>query len=156
MQSRRFHRVEGFTLVELVVVIVVLGLLAAFAVPRFLALNDKAEQSVVQSYIGTLRSARVLAYSDFLTHNALPGGYTGPQDFTLTNLVRCDGGAAEPRDPNTPGGHYADVASLRENLFSDPAATVCNGNSIQFVTKSGRTVTISGAGPITWSVVPAY
>jgi prepilin-type N-terminal cleavage/methylation domain-containing protein len=147
---------NGFTLVELVVVVVLLGVLAAFAVPRFLDLRGQAEKATIDSFIGSIKSARTLAFADFKTRGQLPSGYVGPQDFTLWNLVRCDSGEAEPRDPNQAGGHYIALGSLRSSLFQDPDQMACQGNTIQFVTKSGHAVTISGAGGVTWNASPGY
>jgi len=56
------HKQRGFTLIELVVVIVILGILAAFAVPRFMGLEDKARVATLTSMQGTLLSAATMAY----------------------------------------------------------------------------------------------
>lgn len=52
---------RGFTLIELVVVIVILGILAAFAVPRFMGLEGEARAAAVKNMGGTLLSAAAMA-----------------------------------------------------------------------------------------------
>ncbi len=54
---------QGFTLIELVVVITVLGILAAFAIPRFASLDAAARVSATNGLAGSIRSASALAHS---------------------------------------------------------------------------------------------
>jgi MSHA pilin protein MshA len=60
------RNVRGFTLIELVVVITILGILAAFAVPRFIALQAEARLASVRSLEGALRSAASMTHSMWL------------------------------------------------------------------------------------------
>lgn len=62
----------GFTLIELVTVIVILGILAAFAVPRFVNLSTEARISTVKGLAGSVRAASALAHAQ-----ALINGQTG-------------------------------------------------------------------------------
>ena len=48
--------IKGFTIVELVVVIILLGILAATALPRFMDVNDEAHQAVVEGVSGSLQT----------------------------------------------------------------------------------------------------
>lgn len=56
----------GFTLIELVVVITILGILAAFAVPRFASLEVEARAAATQSLAGSVRSGAALAHALWL------------------------------------------------------------------------------------------
>ncbi|QUM77421.1 type II secretion system protein [Moritella sp. 24] len=54
---------KGFTLIELVIVIIVLGILAAAAMPKFINLQDDAKTNVLNGVKGSMLSAIDIAYS---------------------------------------------------------------------------------------------
>ena len=57
------RRQSGFTLIELVIVIVVLGILAALAVPRFISLQREARIAVIDSLFNSVRSGSNIVYA---------------------------------------------------------------------------------------------
>lgn len=67
----------GFTLIELVVVIALLGILAAFAIPRFASLEREARAATTHGLSGSVRSAAAMAHGLYLATGVTPVNMEG-------------------------------------------------------------------------------
>ncbi len=81
-------RTEGFTLIELVVVLALLGVLAAFAIPRFADLGGEAREAALRGMIGSTRSANAMAHGLSLIN---PAGPNAPVQMDGANITMFNG-----------------------------------------------------------------
>lgn len=103
---------RGFTLVELLIVVIILAILAAIIIPQFTAATDDAVQSAYDTNIANIRSAIDLYRQQ---HQEYPGA------------VVSTGGACVNGTAVTPGaiGEEAFLAQLR--YYTNAAGQACTG-----------------------------
>ncbi len=117
MEVRIRHQLRGFTLVELVAVIVVLGIIAAVAIPKFVDLSGAARQSTADAVAGALGSGSALNMSTHLVRAAYPStSMSSP-----VPVLSCDnapllleGGLPSGYDVEPTGGGSGSVAHLEQ------------------------------------------
>ena len=74
---------KGFTLIELVIVIVILGILAATALPRFLNVSDQAHASAVAGTGGSFGTAVMLAHAGWIANGQVSPVVMDSQNVTM-------------------------------------------------------------------------
>lgn len=79
-------RQAGFTLIELVMVIVILGILSAFALPRFADLGTDARKAALNGTYGAIKSASSIAHADALVKNLTASVTLEGSVINLVNL----------------------------------------------------------------------
>jgi len=105
-----FRTQKGFTLIELMIVVVIIGILAAIAIPNFIAMQNRAKEGSTKSNMHTLQ----LAAEDYGVQN--DGVYSATCDGThVANLL-----PANFKNPfSTASASYED----RAVFVADPTAT---------------------------------
>ncbi len=114
---------KGFTLIELVMVIVILGILSAIAIPKFVDLTGEAKQGATKSGLGAIRSVIAIQYAK----TATSGTASFPSAIT-TDLF------ADERIPTNKLNDATGVAAVG----SAPGGAATSTSGWWYISASGR------------------
>ncbi len=121
---------SGFTLVEILIVVVILGILAAIVIPQFTSASVEAKESALVSNLQSIRS-QIELYK--IHHNdALPGTQSGSPDFETAMTTKTDqygdpGGRFGPYMQKIPDNPFSGAIG-NENTVTDGVAATAPGD----------------------------
>ena len=119
---------KGFTLVEIVIIIVVLGILAAVAIPKYQNITGEAKEAACRAALGSLRSAITIYYANAAVK-------TGTATWPTIDDLRTVGVVMEQSIPENP---YAEFAPDSIVTGATPDSTVGTRGGWAYLAATGE------------------
>lgn len=156
---------QGFTLIELIMVIVVLGILSAFALPRFVDFSGSASTAALEGALGSVKSSAAIAHASCLAdpdcNTAVAGSTTDMEgdidmDFGYPGADDTSSGIVDAANLQGFGLHASDEVD-----GTNPGLIITNNDNLTdnegcvfYIAATASSAPVSGIGVVGGSATP--
>lgn len=151
LKVKMANRQSAFTLIELVVVISIIAILSAIALPRYINMQVQARTAKAQAIFGSIKSAATLARAGCMVDLA---GLVTPSTCTAAGgTTKMDGSTIDMIN-QYPAASITGIQSAAQLVAADDAITITTGNPILIDINGGTSpncrisYTAATAGPV--------
>ena len=146
MTARNVHT-KGFTLVEILIVVVILGILAAIVIPQFTSASESARASSLISQLQTIRSQLELYQ---VQHGGDYPSLAGGQNSTAwTAMTEEDSDGYGPYLQQAPVNPFQDSSAVNESSSSDGSVSAAEDKGWAYNSSTGTIKAIIDTGEVT-------
>lgn len=126
---RKLMHSKGFTLIELMIVVAIIGILAAIAIPNYMNYQCKAKQSEAKTNLGAIRTSQEAFRAEYDSYtsslNAIGFDIQGDQMYDYNMTAATTTGFVAEADTSSLNGNR-DTWEINENGTLDNVSNACS------------------------------